>query len=369
MEDPSVTSRKPRAFRTLPSGGAARAGRRRGGAARCVAALALWWGGLDAVGAATRVPLAVYTAIEADQQVAFKAAIEAAVPDVEVVWTYGHTGELTDRLAAEKSRPRADVVLGLAATSLALLKAQGLLQPYRPRGAEDLRSRFTDRGSPYSWTGMDAYLGVVCVNTDAASENRVSLPATWHDLLDPRLKGRITAPDPVRSGTGYLLVAGWLQGMGETAGWRFMDALDRNVSAYLPSGSAPCTEAAAGRSAVGLSYDGAAARLKAGGAPVGLVVPIDGVGWELEAAAIVRGTAHEPQAEAIMDWAASRAANALYASTYAIVAHPAVSSPPADYPPYAEARMIRNDLTWAANNRARILAEWTRRYGSKARAP
>lgn len=343
--------------------------RRRRGLSRGLAVLALWWGGPAAADTPTRVPLAVYTAIEADQQVAFKAAIEAAVPDVEVVWTYGHTGELMDRLAAEANHRRADVVLGLAATSLALLKGQGLLQPYRPRGADDLRSRFTDQGSPYGWTGMDAYLGVACVNTDAAGENRASLPATWHDLLDPRLRGRITMPDPVRSGTGYLLVAGWLQGMGETAGWRFMDALDRNVSAYLPSGSAPCAEAAAGRSAVGLSYDGAAARLKAGGAPIGLVVPIDGVGWELEAAAILRGTPHERQAEAVMDWAASRAANALYAETYAIVAHPAVSSPPADYPPYAEARMIRNDLAWAADNRARILAEWTRRYGSKARAP
>ena len=30
--------------------------------------------------------------------------------------------------------------------------------------------------------------------------------------------------------------------------------------------------------------------------------------------------------------------------------------------------MIRNDLTWMAVNRPRILAEWTRRYGAKAHA-
>ena len=28
--------------------------------------------------------------------------------------------------------------------------------------------------------------------------------------------------------------------------------------------------------------------------------------------------------------------------------------------------MIRNDFAWASENRARILAEWTRRYDGKA---
>jgi iron(III) transport system substrate-binding protein len=31
--------------------------------------------------------------------------------------------------------------------------------------------------------------------------------------------------------------------------------------------------------------------------------------------------------------------------------------------------MIRNDLDWMARNRARILAEWSRRYGAKVRTP
>ena len=67
--------------------------------------------------------------------------------------------------------------------------------------------------------------------------------------------------------------------------------------------------------------------------------------------------------------AVTREANELYAKTFAIVADPDLSKPPANYPPYAEARMIRNDLAWMAANRSRILAEWTRRYGGKSIAP
>ena len=46
-----------------------------------------------------------------------------------------------------------------------------------------------------------------------------------------------------------------------------------------------------------------------------------------------------------------------------------VTNPALDYPAHAEARMIRVDVTWMARNRARILAEWTRRYGAKAGRP
>jgi hypothetical protein len=42
------------------------------------------------------------------------------------------------------------------------------------------------------------------------------------------------------------MVAGWLQSMGETEGWKFMDGLHENIGAYLHSGSAPCVQAARG---------------------------------------------------------------------------------------------------------------------------
>ena len=67
---------------------------------------------------AQRTKLTVYTALENDQLGPFKQAIEAAVPDVEVVWVRDSTGVITARFLAEKDNPRADMVLGLAATSL-----------------------------------------------------------------------------------------------------------------------------------------------------------------------------------------------------------------------------------------------------------
>ena len=47
-------------------------------------------------------------------------------------------------------------------------------------------------------------------------------------------------------------------------------------------------------------------------------------------------------------------------------AHADVKAAPANYPATAEQAMVKNDFAWMAANRERILAEWTRRYESKA---
>ena len=39
---------------------------------------------------------------------------------------------------------------------------------------------------------------------------------------------------------------------------------------------------------------------------------------------------------------------------------------PPNYPANAEPGMIKNDLAWMADNRERVLAEWSKRYDSKA---
>ena len=326
-----------------------------------VGALALAMPGLAH---AQRTKVTIYTAVENDQLAPFKAAIEKAVPEAEVVWVRDSTGVITARFLAEKDNPRADMVFGLAASSLLMFEKAGLLETYKPAGADALKPIFRDQKEPYTWTGMDAYLGVVCFNT--AEAKGVPVPASWKDLLNPALKGKIVMPHPASSGTGYLMVAGWLQSMGEAEGWKFMDGLHENIGAYLHSGSAPCVQAARGERTVGLALDMRGASEKTKGAPIEVVIPKEGVGWEMEASSIVKGSKNLAIAKKIADWTASKDANEIYAKSYAVVAYPEVGAKPANYPAGAEAGMIKNDLGWMAENRERVLAEWSKRYESKA---
>jgi iron(III) transport system substrate-binding protein len=333
-------------------------------------ALALGFGG-DPARAQTRTSVTLYTSVETDQLAVFKEAIEKDLPDIEVRWVRDSTGVITARVLAERASPRADMIFGLAATSLLLFASADMLEPYKPRHAEEIKPAFRDSSTRHRWTGMDAYVSAICFNRDEARKVGAPVPSRWRDLLHPSLRQRIVMPHPASSGTGFLLVAGWIQIMGEEAAWAFMEQLHESVALYTHSGSAPCVQAARGERVVGLSFDMRGAREKSMGAPIEVVVPEDGAGWEMEAFALIRDRPKD-QAEAarrIADWAASRRANELYAQFYAVVAHRDVTNRPPNYPPHAEERMLRNDFSWMAQNRDRILAEWSRRFDDRLPAP
>ena len=78
----------------------------------------------------------------------------------------------------------------------------GLLEAYKPKGADALKPQFRPVKDPYTWTGMDAYLGAVCFNIAEAGKYKVATPASWKDLLNPALKGKVVMPHPASSGTG-----------------------------------------------------------------------------------------------------------------------------------------------------------------------
>ena len=331
---------------------------------KAAAASALLVGMLAAPATAQKTKLTIYTALENDQLAPFKTEIEKAVPDVEVEWVRDSTGVVTARFLAEKDSPKADMVLGLAASSLLLFKNAGLLEAYQPKGVEALKPAF--RSSDGSWTGQDAFLGVICFNTVEGQKSALELPKSWKDLTDAKYKDKLVMPHPASSGTGYLTVAAWMQLMGEAEAWTFMDALHQNIAVYTHSGSAPCVQAAKGERVAGISFDMRAAREKSAGAPIEIISPAEGIGWDMEAFAIVKGTKKADAARKVADWAVTKAASELYSKFYAVVAHPEVNNVPKNYPADAEARMAKVDFQKMADDRARVLAEWSKRYESKA---
>jgi iron(III) transport system substrate-binding protein len=154
--------------------------------------------------------------------------------------------------------------------------------------------------------------------------------------------------------------------MGEDEGWAFMDALHENIATYTHSGSKPCTMAAAGEYPIGVSFAFRAAHLIDQGAPLTVVVPEEGIGWDMEATAIVKGTGEPEAARRLVDWAVSDEAMAIYAENYAVLANESMEKPVPNYPEGVNAKLIENDFEWAANNRARILEEWQSRYEAKS---
>jgi iron(III) transport system substrate-binding protein len=315
---------------------------------------------------AQKTQLTVYTALETDQLKAYQEGFNKVYPDIEITWVRDSTGIVTAKLLAEKANPKADVVMGVAATSMAIFGAEGMLVPYAPAGLSRIDPRYRDATNPPTWVGMDVWGATVCFNTVEAQKRNLPKPDTWKDLTKPVYKGQIVMPHPASSGTGFFDVTAWLQIYGEQEGWKFMDGLHDNIAQYMHSGSRPCAAAANGEYVMGISFEYRANREKAQGKPIELVFPKEGLGWDVEAIGIHKGTKNLAAAQKLMDWAASDAAMALYAKNFAIVAVPGQSQPLPNVPANYGSMLAKNDFMWAAKNRDKILAEWSKRYESKS---
>lgn len=313
-----------------------------------------------------RTRLTVYTALENEQLQPFKQAAEAAIPNIEIAWVRDSTGVITARLIAERQNPRADMVWGLSVFSLLQMEGLDMLEPYTPQGAQALRPTFRSDRSPMTWTGMDAFVSAICFNRVVAQQRNLPRPTTWADLLNPAFRGQIAMPNPASSGTGFLTVAGWIASQGERPAWDFMTRLHENIQVYTHSGSAPCNNAARGEYGVGISLDMRAVTLRNQGAPIDIIVPTDGVGFDMEATAIMRGTRNLDAARRLADWSVTVAANNLYGRWYAVLANPEARATVQGYPPEFEQRLVRADFRQIATERDRILRDWMSRFDGKS---
>src|SRR2546429_6589952 len=197
----------------------------------------------------------VYTALEPEQITDYMKAVGKSLPNLEVKMLRLSTGDVSARFMAEKDNMHADVVWGVAATNMLVFKNAGLLEPYAPKGLDRVQPLFRDKAAAPAWVGIDIYMSAFCFNTEVAKKKNLPKPESWADLTKPVYKGEIVMPNPASSGTGYLSVASILQRMKEAEGWKYLDALDKNMAEDTKSGSKPCKEAAAGERAVGVSFE------------------------------------------------------------------------------------------------------------------
>ncbi|HEY5646083.1 MAG TPA: putative 2-aminoethylphosphonate ABC transporter substrate-binding protein, partial [Pseudomonadales bacterium] len=315
---------------------------------------------------ATAGELTIYAAIDADKLDTASNLFSARHPDIKINWVRDSTGIIHARLMAEKDNPRADVVFGMAATSMLTMDAEGMFLPYTPAGVERLDPKYRDKREPNHWVGIYGWAGAICFNTIEAEKHGLPAPKSWMDLLDPVYAGHVTMPNPASSGTGFLDVSAWIQIFGEKEAWDYMDKLHNNIAAYTHSGSKPCNQAASGEYTVGVSWPYRGALLKEKGAPIEVIVPVEGVGWEMQAVAIMNGTQNLDDARTFLDWSISDEAMQFYSETASVVARSDLNKPRPFFPEEVLSRMIDNDFAKMAAQKDEIIAEWRGRYESKS---
>jgi iron(III) transport system substrate-binding protein len=176
--------------------------------------------------------------------------------DVESTKTVG----LTTAIIGEAGRPRCDLFWNNEILNTLRLKERGLLQPYRPKHAEDLPAAFRDNEG--TWYGFAARGRILLVNTQQISETE--RPKGLSDLLRPRWKGKIGIAKPLFGTTAThaaCLFAAW----GDDKAKQFFRELKSNEVQVLSGNKQVATAVGSGQIAFGLTdTDDAMGEIEAG---------------------------------------------------------------------------------------------------------
>jgi len=312
--------------------------------------------------------LTVYTALEDDIIQEYLKTYKEKYPGVKLNIVRDSTGVITAKLLAEKDNPQADVVWGVAATSLLVLDQENLLEPYAPVGVDRIQPLFKDSNQVPHWVGIDAWETAFIVNKVEMEKRKLAIPQSYADLTKPEYKGLITMPNPASSGTGFLTVSGLIQLEGADKAWSYMDKLNDNIAMYVHSGSKPAKLAGTGEYPIGISFGYRGIQEAKKGSPVEVVFPSEGSGYDVEANALMKKNEINPAAKDFLDWAITDEVMKEYNKNYAILAVKSDNAAlPEGYDKDPMSQLIPNvDLIEAAKNRDGILAEWSKRYDGKS---
>jgi len=273
--------------------------------------------------------------------------------------------EIPGRLAAERGRQRADVVLGPSGSLQEILKKQALVDRYLSPVRSEIPPAYRDPDG--FWMGTTVQVLGIVVNVERFRKEfpGVRFPRTFDDLLDTRYRGHIVASNPTTSIAGFTFVVAQISRLGEDRAWEYLKALDRNVRAYPTGSSIPPNAVAAGEFAIGIAYAHDSAIVQSEGRPVRFFYPPK-AGWDLGTVSLVKGAPNADGGQRFIDWLLSRRAQDLM--TKISLAYPVRSDVPIPRSVTAlrDLDLASYDLKIISAHRDRVLAEWTRRIGSNA---
>lgn len=317
-----------------------------------------------ATGARRAGRIAVYSALEASTSDLLVAAFRAATPDVEVdVLSVAPASELHTRIRVERKSRKADIFLGGDSFFHDGLAKEGLLEPHAAANAGAFAAGSKDPNS--RWSGW--YVGILGIATNADRFNTEIggvKPATWDDLLDPKYRGKVTLPDPIKTGAGYVFVATHVFRFDkdEARAMDYMKKLHANVAQYPGTSPQAIQLVSQGQLVVASTWAHEILTQKAMGPAIELVVP-DGTGYEIGAVSIVKGTKDLPAAKAFVDWVLSKEAGEVYVNVSKRVSVRDDVPPPSGGPALTALKLVSYDREWAARNRDRLLQLWQKSVG------
>ena len=291
---------------------------------------------------------------------------------VKVAVVQKATGEMLAQIKAEKANPKGDIWWAGPADSYLQAAEEGLLEAYKSPNLAQLHewARHVSEVSQDRVSGVYGGILALGYNTELQQKKKLPVPRCWKDLLDPVYKGDVMLANPNSSGTAYLMLASLVQVFGEDEAFRYMKALNANVTSYARSGIGPMTAVKQGEVYLGSTVLHGVINEIVAGYPVKPVLPCEGVGYEVGSMAIIKGARNLGNAKKFVDWALTVDAQkiGLDVKEYAIPTNRNVPLPPM-VPNLAEVKVIHYDFAryGSSETRKRLLERWEKDINASVR--
>jgi len=313
--------------------------------------------------AAAQGALVVYCSAQEEWCGPMAAAFEKAT-GIKAVMTRKSPAEFNAQIRAEAANPAGDIWWGGAGDAHLQAAEDGLTLEYKsPKLAElqDWAVRQAEQ-SQYRTVGVYAAVLGFTYNADELRKNKLPEPKCWADLTKPAYRDEIQLANPNSSIMAYTMLATLVQLMGEDKAFDYLKTLHKNVNRYAKSGAAPARAAAIGESIIGTTFQHEAVAQAVGGAPLKIVSPCEGTGYEIGGMSVIKGAKNLENAKKWYDWALTAEAQNIGAQakvSYQLPSNKGASAPP-QAPNASETKLVNYDFARydSAAERARLLARW-----------
>jgi iron(III) transport system substrate-binding protein len=282
---------------------------------------------------------------------------------VKVAMTRKSSGEIYAQVKAEASNPRGDIWWGGTGDPHLQAAEEGLLDEYRSPMEKELAPWALRQAKDAKYRTVGVYAGVLGFgyNTELLKKKKLPEPKCWSDLASDKYKDEVQVADPNSSGTSYTMLATLVQLQGEDKAFDFMKRMHKNINQYTRSGAAPAKAAASGETLIGITFLHDLVTMAVGGAPLKLVAPCEGTGYEVGSMSIIKGARNPKEARMWYDWALTAEAQAIGAESkaYQIPSNTKAKVPP-QAPRLDQTKVIDYDFQkyGSSAERKRLLSKW-----------
>ena len=282
---------------------------------------------------------------------------------IKVSMTRKSSGEVYAQIKAEAANPKGDIWWGGTGDPHLQAAEENLTQAYKSPMLPQLQDWAVRQAEQSGYKTVGIYSGALgfSYNKPALEKKGIPPPKCWADLVKPAFKGEIQVADPNSSGTSYTMLATMVQLMGEDKAFDYMKALHKNVNQYTKSGAAPARAAAVGESIVGITFMHDGVTHAVAGAPLVVVAPCEGTGYEIGSMSIVKGARNLENAKKWVDFALGAQIQILGANarSYQVPSNKNAVTPP-EAPKLKEIKLINYDFKkyGSSAERIRLLSKW-----------